>query len=101
MTRAPLTNLATHPSAHVTPRELARYLECDPRTILRMIEGGTISAYRVGRNWRIHTDEARRVFPVHNGHPVASPYLLGTAALSRPDRAAHPVIGHMPEADGD
>lgn len=62
--RPPLHSLSTHPYAYVSPPELADYLACDPRTLLRMIENGSIKAYRVGRNWRITIEEARRVFPV-------------------------------------
>lgn len=64
MKRPPLVNLATHTFGYVTPNELALYVGCDARTIRRMINDHAIRAYRVGRNWRIPTDEARRVFPV-------------------------------------
>lgn len=62
MKRPPLVNLATHEWPFVTPPDLARYLACDPRTIVRMIEAGSLNAYKVGRNWRIPTNEARRAF---------------------------------------
>lgn len=63
MKRPPLLSLASHPRPFVTPPELARHLVCDRRTILRMIDGGTLHAVRVGRNWRIPIEEARRAFP--------------------------------------
>lgn len=66
MKRQALLNLATHQAAYVTPSDLAAYLPCDCRTILRMIYNGSLRAYRVGRNWRIPTDDARRAFPVQH-----------------------------------
>lgn len=62
--RPHLVNLSTHEYDWVSPPELADYLRCDPRTIVRMIESGNLAAYRVGRNWRITIEEARRAFPV-------------------------------------
>lgn len=64
--RPPLVNLATHDYQFVTPPELAAYLKCDRRTILRMIDTGALRAYRVGRNWRIATADARCAFPVEH-----------------------------------
>lgn len=64
--RPPLVNLSAHDYPFVTPPELAEYLACDRRTILRMIENGALKAYRVGRNWRIATSEALRAFPVEH-----------------------------------
>jgi excisionase family DNA binding protein len=66
MKRPTLCDLKSHTFPWVTPPELAGYLKCDPRTILRMIEAGTLYAYRVGRNWRIPTEEARQSF--HGQH---------------------------------
>ena len=63
-----LVNLATHPTAFVTPPQLAAYLDCDRRTILRMIHDDALPASRVGRNWRIPIEAARRAFP--NGDQV-------------------------------
>lgn len=62
MKRRPITNLATDERAYVTPPELATYLHCDARTILRMIESGALPAVRVGRNWRVRTAVARQTF---------------------------------------
>lgn len=62
--RPPLTDLATHAFAYVTPPELAAYLECDARTIRRMIDDGALLAIRVGRDWRIPISEARLKFHV-------------------------------------
>lgn len=66
MKRPTLQNLKTHQFPWVTPPELADYLKCDPRTILRMIEARTLYAYRVGRNWRIPIEDARLAF--HGEH---------------------------------
>lgn len=62
MKRPRLTDLDTFPCAWVTPPELAEYLDCDRRTILRMIDAGSLPAIRVGRNWRIPVAEAKRRF---------------------------------------
>lgn len=62
----PLTNLATYDRPHVTPPQLAAYLGCDVRTILRMLEEGSLFGFKVGRNWRIRTSEAQRAFPVEH-----------------------------------
>lgn len=61
--RPPLENLATWPLRYVTPVELADYLECDRRTIVRMIDDGVLRAHRVGDKWRIPVGEALRAFP--------------------------------------
>lgn len=64
MRRPPLEDLARHTFPWVSAPELAEHLQCDHRTILRMIEAGALDAYRVGRCWRIPTDDARRAFHV-------------------------------------
>lgn len=58
----PIVDLATHPRPYVTVSALAAYLDCDPRTILRMIHAGAVLATRVGQQWRIPILEAREVF---------------------------------------
>jgi excisionase family DNA binding protein len=63
MRRPQLLDLDTHDFDWVTPRELARYLKIHERTIRRMIEAGSLHAYRAGRNWHIPTHEAQRAFP--------------------------------------
>lgn len=72
MKRPTLVNLADHPWPYVTPPELATYLQCDRRTILRMIANGALAAYRVGRNFRIPTTEARRVFHVEQASRITA-----------------------------
>lgn len=64
MRRPPLEDLNTYDWPYVTPGDLARlpHVNCDPRTILRMIR--ELDGYRVGRNWRIPTASARRAFPI-------------------------------------
>ena len=57
-------NLATHPRPYVTAGELAEWLWCDRRTIVRMIHNGSLKGTKVGRNWRIPTEDARRAFHV-------------------------------------
>lgn len=59
-----ILDLATHPRPYVTVRALARYLETDPRTILRLIHEGALEAVQVGRHWRIPTEVARQKFHV-------------------------------------
>ena len=61
-TLEPIVDLATHPRRYVTVRALAAYLDCDARTILRMIYPRALPATRVGRRWRIPVDEARLAF---------------------------------------
>lgn len=64
MTKRPrLEDLATWPLRYVTVPELAVYLECDQRTIVRMIEAGVLAADRVGNKFRIPVVEALRAFP--------------------------------------
>lgn len=63
MKRPDLVSYATFPFDWVTPQELAQKIDCDVRTIRRMIAAGSIGAYRVGRNWRIPIDMAERAFP--------------------------------------
>ena len=64
-------DLATHARPFVTVKALAAYLECDRRTIARLIAEGALPARRVGRLWRIPTDAAREKFHVERHH-VAS-----------------------------
>ena len=71
--RPPLTNLLTHTYPWVSPPELADYIKCDRRSIVRMCELGAIKgAYRVGRCWRIPTAVALRTFPVEHASRIAS-----------------------------
>lgn len=59
-------DLATHPRPFVSATKLAEYLDCDRRTIVRMIHAGSFGAdcVRVGRSYRIPTKKARAVFHV-------------------------------------
>lgn len=57
-------SLSAHEDDYVTPPQLAIYLVCDVRTIRRMIAVGSLPAYRVGRDWRIPTDDACAAFRV-------------------------------------
>ena len=59
-TREPIIDLATHPRRYVTVPALAAYLECDARTVRRMIHEGALPAVRVGRHWRIPVEDTRR-----------------------------------------
>lgn len=78
MKHAATVDLATHPKAYVHVKPLARSQDCDPRRILRMIQQGSLYAYRVGREWRIPIEDACRAFHVqrleitsnnHSGNP--------------------------------
>ena len=60
--RQRFATLAEHTRAWVAPSELARYEGCDKRTVLRMIEAGSIAAYKVGAHWRIHLEDAQQAF---------------------------------------
>lgn len=64
-------DLATHPRAFVSVKALATYLDCDRRTITRLIAEEALPAVKVGRLWRIPTDAARSMFHVQQ-HSEAS-----------------------------
>jgi excisionase family DNA binding protein len=57
-------DLATTTKRYVTVSELAEYLSCGRRTIVRMIDGGSLAATRTGRSYRIPADKARETFHV-------------------------------------
>lgn len=61
-------DLETTTKRFTSASDLADYLECDRRTIVRMIEAGTLPATRTGRNYRIPVDAARAVFHVKAKH---------------------------------
>ena len=63
MKQPPIVSLATYPRPYVSTANLAKFLGCDRRTLLRMVAQGELAAVRVGRNWRIPIEEARRAFP--------------------------------------
>jgi excisionase family DNA binding protein len=51
-----IINLATHPEAYVTVRELAEYWQVSRRVIYKQIEAGTLESIRLGpRLLRIRT----------------------------------------------
>lgn len=55
-----ILNLATHPEAYVTVRELADYWQVSRRVIYKQIEAGTLESIRLGpRLFRIRTEVAR------------------------------------------
>lgn len=55
-----IINLATHPDAYVTVRELADYWQVSRRVIYKQIEAGTLESIRLGpRLLRIRTEVAR------------------------------------------
>ncbi len=41
----------------LTVREVAAYLRVSRVTVWRWCQEGTIPAFRIGRNWRIHRDD--------------------------------------------
>lgn len=55
-----IIDLATWDRPFVTVSALAVHLECDQRTIIRLIHGGDLDARKVGRQWRIDVASARR-----------------------------------------
>lgn len=57
-------DLATHPRPYVSVQALATYLECDPRTIARMIANKSLTAAKVGRVYRIPVAQACETFHV-------------------------------------
>jgi excisionase family DNA binding protein len=55
-----IIDLATHPEAYVTVRELAEYWQVSRRVIYKQIEAGTLESIRLGpRLLRIRTEVAR------------------------------------------
>ena len=42
---------------YLTTKEAAEYLGVDPRTILKRIERGEITAEKTGKSWRIQTSD--------------------------------------------
>lgn len=54
-----IDTLATHPGKFVSPRQLAEYLNVDPRTIYYHIDKGALRARRIGGVLRIPIAEAR------------------------------------------
>ena len=65
MKRRLADRLDRHACAWVTPPELAAYVECDRRMIVRMVDEGAIPSYRVarGRRRRINLADALAAFP--------------------------------------
>lgn len=61
-------DLATHRRPFATATELAAYLDCDPRTIVRMIHSGALEGVKVGRVWKVSTAAARAAFHVQQKH---------------------------------
>jgi len=57
-------DLSTWPKPFVSARQLAGYMDVVPRTIVRMIRDGALPGVKVGRSWRIPTDDARKAFSV-------------------------------------
>ena len=54
-----IQSLANHPSAYVTPAELAKYWQLAPAELLEHIENGTLKALRFSaRLFRIRTKDA-------------------------------------------
>ena len=54
-----IDNLATWRPAHVTVQQLADYWGIHQDTIKRWLKSGSLKGGRIGRAWRIKTDEAR------------------------------------------
>lgn len=50
----------------VTASAIASYVDCDRRTIVRMIAAGALPGVKVGRSWRVPTDAAREAFHVEH-----------------------------------
>lgn len=53
-----ITDLATHPDAHVTVQDFAQYLCVHRKTVLKWIRAGQLVAYRFAGDWRIKTTDA-------------------------------------------
>ena len=44
----------------LTLREVANHLRLDPKTVRRLIAGGELAAYRLGREWRVSERDLRK-----------------------------------------
>ena len=65
-----ILNLRNHPSAIVTPAELARYWNVTSAQVRKYIEGGTLKAIRFGTSlYRIRTKDA---IEFQRRHSIAS-----------------------------
>lgn len=53
-----IEDLGTHGDAHISPRQLADYLNIDRRLVMKFIEGGILTAYKFDTAWRINTKDA-------------------------------------------
>lgn len=67
-------NLATHEGKYVAVSDLARYMDVERRTIIRMIHAGALTAVRVGHLWRVETESARAAFhvPRETSHTISA-----------------------------
>lgn len=57
-------DLSTWERPFVNAKQLAGYVDVEPRSIIRMIEVGSLKGTKTGRAWRIPTDAAREAFHV-------------------------------------
>jgi hypothetical protein len=78
-----IQSLASHPSAYVTPAELAKYWQLAPTELLEHIQDGTLKAIRFGaRLFRIRTKDAieferrTRIWPRRQGTTFGRPKKL-------------------------
>lgn len=58
----PIVDLAKHPAKHVTVQVLAEYLEVERDTVIRMINKGTLRAFKAGREYRIPIEVVQQTF---------------------------------------
>ena len=85
-----IRDLASHQKPYVTVSALADLLECDARTITRMINSGDLPAITVGRAFRIPIEVARQRFAINAD---------GVEALSRRNPAKGTRIAGARDGD--
>lgn len=54
-----ISELETHPEAHVSLEAVAEYLTLTRKTIVKFVHAGTLPAFRFGHAWRVRTTDFR------------------------------------------
>lgn len=60
--------------------EVAAYLKLHHKTVTRMINDGRLVAYRVGREWRVRTDDLMRCAFAQCSQPPVAPVKIETVS---------------------
>lgn len=73
-----IRNLATHPDAHITPREFGHFLKVDRTTVVKWIKAGILPALKLpSGDYRINTEDALAFMVAQRvGTPTEGPYTV-------------------------